>query len=87
MTKIYFYTKVNVYIYKNRHVLITIRYVLASYDFDVVVVISEAMNCISVVVKFTLGIKDLFVDESYELFLNRRDKFLVCEVIPHVNNL
>ena len=42
MTKIYIYTKVNMYIYKNRHVLIIIHYVLASYDFDVVVVISEA---------------------------------------------
>ncbi|BAD53094.1 hydroxyproline-rich glycoprotein-like [Oryza sativa Japonica Group] len=29
--------------------------------------------------QFTLGIKDLFVDESHELFLNRRDKFLVCD--------
>ncbi len=46
------------------------------------------MNCVSVVVEFTLGIKDLFVDESHELFLNRRDKFLVCgQVIPHANKL
>lgn len=45
------------------------------------------MNCRSVVVEFTIGIKDFFVDESHQLFLNSRDKILVWEIIPHVNTL
>jgi hypothetical protein len=45
------------------------------------------MNCRSVVVEFTIGIKDFFDNESHQLLLNSRDKILLWEIIPHVNTL
>lgn len=48
---------------------------------------TDAMNCMSVVVEFTLGIKNLFVHKSYQLFLNILEKIRVGDVVPHVNNL